>query len=61
LARETFINWLDREGKKLGVRLERGVSGAVKAAAEKIVQDRGPEGLRQVAKAHFRPAQAVAP
>jgi ribonuclease HIII len=61
LARETFINWLDREGKKLGVRLERGVSGAVKAAAEKIVQDRGPEGLRQVAKVHFRTAHAVAP
>jgi ribonuclease HIII len=61
LAREAFINWLDREGKKLGVRLERGVSEAVKAAAEKIVQDRGPEGLRQVAKVHFRTAHAVAP
>jgi len=61
LAREAFINWLDREGKKLGVRLERGVSGAVKAAAEKIVQDRGPKGLRQVAKVHFRTAHAVAP
>jgi ribonuclease HIII len=61
LAREAFINWLDREGKKLGVRLERGVSDAVKAAAEKIVQDRGPEGLRQVAKVHFRTAHAVAP
>src|SRR4030088_2371934 len=28
LAREAFINWLEREGKKLGVRLERGVSAA---------------------------------
>src|SRR5215470_10041578 len=45
LAREAFINWLDREGNGLGIRLERGVSGAVKAAAEKIVQDRGPKGL----------------
>ena len=61
LAREAFINWLDREGKKLGVRLERGVSEAVKAAAEGIVQDSGPEGLRQVAKVHFRTAHAVAP
>ena len=61
LAREAFINWLDREAKKLGVRLERGVSEAVKAAAEKIVQGRGPEGLRQVAKVHFRTAHAVAP
>jgi ribonuclease HIII len=61
LAREGFISWLDREGKKLGVRLERGVSAAVKEAAKKIVEAKGPEGLRQVAKVHFRTAHAVAP
>ena len=61
LAREAFINWLDREGKKLGLRLERGVSPAVKATAEKVVQEKGPVGLRQVAKVHFRTAHAVAP
>src|SRR6202030_1119748 len=32
LAREAFINWLDREGKKLGGRLETGVSPAGKEA-----------------------------
>jgi ribonuclease HIII len=61
LAREGFINWLDREGKKLGTRLERGVSPAVKTAAEKIVREKGPDILRQVAKVHFRTAHAVAP
>lgn len=61
LAREAFINWLDREGKKLGVRLDRGVSPVVKAAAQKLVETRGPEILRQVAKVHFRTAHAVAP
>ena len=61
LAREGFINWLEREGKKLGVRLERGVSPAIKTAAEKIVKEKGPEILRQVAKVHFRTAHAVAP
>ena len=61
LAREAFINWLDREGKKLGVRLERGASPAVKSAAEKLVESKGPEVLRQVAKVHFRTAHAVAP
>ena len=61
LAREGFINWLEREGKKLGLRLERGVSPAVKATAEKVVREKGPEGLRQVAKVHFRTAHAVAP
>jgi ribonuclease HIII len=61
LARDSFINWLDRQGKKLGVHLERGVSPGVKAAAEKLVQARGPEILHQVAKVHFRTAHAVAP
>jgi ribonuclease HIII len=61
LAREGFINWLEREGKKLGMRLERGVSPAVKVAGEKIVKEKGPDGLRQVAKVHFRTAHAVAP
>ena len=61
LAREAFINWLDREGKKLGVRLERGVSPGVKSGAEKLVKDKGVEILRQVAKVHFRTAHAVAP
>jgi ribonuclease HIII len=61
LAREAFINWLDREGKGLGIPLERGVSPAVRAAAEKIVKDSGPDGLRRVAKVHFRTAHAIAP
>ena len=61
LAREAFINWLDREGKKLGVRLERGASPTVKSVAAKLVESGGPEVLRQVAKVHFRTAHAVAP
>ena len=61
LAREAFINWLDREGKKLGMRLERGVSPAVKTTAEKLVESKGAGFLREVAKVHFRTAHAVAP
>jgi ribonuclease HIII len=61
LAREGFINWLEREGKKLGVRLERGASPAVKASAEKLIKEKGPGALRQVAKIHFRTAHDVAP
>src|SRR5256714_14111424 len=61
LAREGFINWLDREGKKLGVRLERGVSPAAKAAGEKNAKEKGPDILWQLAKAHFRTAPAVPP
>ncbi len=61
LAREGFIDWLDRQGKVLGVRLDRGVSAEVKATAEKLVAAKGPEVLREVAKVHFRTAHAVAP
>ena len=61
LAREAFINWLEREGKKLGMRLERGVSPAVKTTAEKLVESKGAGVLRAVAKVHFRTAHAVAP
>ena len=61
LAREGFIDWLDRQGKALGVRLDRGVSAEVKATAEKLVAAKGPEVLREVAKVHFRTAHAVAP
>src|SRR5207237_9380654 len=38
LSREGFINWLDREGKKLGLQLERGASPAVKSTAGKLVR-----------------------
>ena len=61
LAREAFITWLEREGKKIGVRLERGVSPGVKEVAKKLVETKGPESLRQLAKVHFRTAHAVAP
>src|SRR5437667_2062404 len=61
LARESFINWLEREGKKLGMRLERGVSPAVKTTAEKLVESKGAGVLREVAKVHFRTEHAVAP
>jgi ribonuclease HIII len=61
LAREGFINWLDRKGKELGLRLERGVSSGVKEAARKIAEKGGAEALREVAKIHFRTAHEVAP
>jgi ribonuclease HIII len=61
LAREAFIDWLDRTGKKLGVRLDRGVSGPVKEAARKLVEKGGAAALREVAKVHFRTAHEIAP
>src|SRR5438445_9343402 len=61
IAREAFINWLERKGKELGVRLERGVSPGVKESAKKLVEMNGPDALRTVAKVHFRTAHEMAP
>lgn len=61
LAREAFINWLDRKGKELGLRLQRGISPGVKETAKKLVETRGPEALQEVAKVHFRTAHEIAP
>ena len=61
VAREAFINWLERKSKELGLRLERGVSPSVKEAARKVVELNGPGALHEVAKVHFRTAHEIAP
>ena len=61
IAREGFINWLERKGKELGMRLERGVSPGVKETAKKLVELNGPQALCEVAKVHFRTAHEIAP
>jgi len=61
LAREAFIDLLDRRGTAIGTKLGRGVSAQVKEAAKKVVAAEGPEGLRKVAKVHFRTAHEIAP
>jgi ribonuclease HIII len=61
LAREAFINWLERRGKLLGMRLGRGVSVDVKETAAKLVEAKGPGILREMAKVHFRTAHEIAP
>ncbi len=50
-----------RQGKELGLRLERGVSAGVKETAKRLVETNGPGVLRDVAKVHFRTAHEVAP
>src|SRR5213592_352857 len=61
LARDGFINWLERHGKELGLRLDRGVSANVKEIAKKLVEMNGAQVLREVAKVHFRTAHEIAP
>ncbi len=61
IAREAFIEWLERKGRELGMKLGRGVSAEIKETARQIVEKSGPEMLRQVAKVHFRTAHEIAP
>lgn len=61
IAREAFIDWLEKRGKASGFKLGRGVSAAVKEAARKVVETGGADALRQVAKVHFRTAHEIAP
>src|SRR5205807_6996930 len=61
LAREAFIDWLERKGKELGVKLGRGVSAEIKSTAATIVEKHGPQMLSQIGKVHFRTAHEVAP
>ncbi len=61
LAREAFIDWLERRGKALGLHLGRGVSAEVKQAARQIVEKNGPAMLKEIAKVHFRTAHEIAP
>jgi ribonuclease HIII len=61
LAREAFIDWLQNNGRKLGVVLPRGASAQVKQIARDLVAKNGPEILRKTAKTHFKTASEVAP
>ena len=59
LAREKFVLWLENKGRQLGTVLPKGVSGAVKAAAQELVRVHGAEILPKVAKMHFRTSAEV--
>jgi len=59
LAREGFIDWLERHGKELGITLPKGVSSKVKGAAIEVIRMYGPGMLNKVAKMHFKTATEV--
>jgi ribonuclease HIII len=59
LARERFIDWMDRCSEASGIRLPLGASDAVVRAARELVALRGPESLGKAAKLHFRTTAAV--
>ena len=56
LARDEFVTRLAKLEKDFGLRLPKGASAAVDAAAKEFIAKRGVSALPQVAKMHFRTA-----
>ncbi|HLB33595.1 MAG TPA: ribonuclease HIII [Chthoniobacterales bacterium] len=61
LAREGFIDWLDKTGSRLGIVLPKGASSHVKKAARTLVEKHGSTILPEVAKMHFKTAAEIMP
>lgn len=59
LARALFIRALQDLKKRLGVDIPKGASEAVKKSAAKLVEQRGPGILLDVAKCHFKTTDDV--
>lgn len=59
LARERFIDWMDKASEKGGIHFPLGASDAVIGAARELVARDGPEMLEKVAKLHFKTTAAV--
>jgi len=59
LARERFVDWMDKTSAACGVTLPLGASAAVIEAGKAVVGQRGAAALGKVAKLHFRTTDAV--
>jgi ribonuclease HIII len=59
IARERFLDWIDKTSDACGVKLPLGASDAVIEAARQLVAQRGTESLPKVAKMHFRTSSVV--
>ncbi len=59
LARERFVDWMEKTSAACGVKLPLGASDAVVAAGRELVAEHGPDALRKAAKLHFRTTAAV--
>ena len=54
LARERFVEWMDKTSAAGGVTLPLGASSAVVKAAREVIAKHGPDALGKVAKLHFK-------
>lgn len=61
LAREKFIDWMQKTGGQFQTELPRGASAQVKTTARALVAQHGPDVLMRVAKTHFKTASEIDP
>ena len=59
LARERFIDWIDKTSKAGGITIPLGASAAVIDAGKEIVRSHGPDALGKVAKLHFKTTSSI--
>lgn len=59
LARERFIDWMDKTSTSSGIKLPLGASPSVITAAKKIIDTHGQDALEKVAKLHFKSTNEV--
>lgn len=59
LARDRFLNWLDRAAGEFGQTLPKGASSAVDVVARALVERQGSAVLMRVAKLHFKNTSRV--
>lgn len=59
LARDGFVDWLERASAELGWTVPKGASQQVIEAGRRLVAERGQAALREYAKVSFKTTQAV--
>ena len=56
LARNHFVEWMDKNSKELGIELPKGASSRVIDAGDQLVKTHGKGILSKIAKTHFKTA-----
>jgi len=59
LARERFVDWIEKSSRAGGVRLPLGASDAVVEAGREVVERHGEAALSRIAKMHFKTRERV--
>jgi ribonuclease HIII len=59
LARDRFLGWLERASRDYAMKLPKGASDEVEAAARRLLQTHGRDALGKAAKLHFKTTQRV--